>query len=209
MEQRHEMKWAIEEGDSGKDEGLNVFYLDGNDVSYFGCELVGENGNTLTWYFHLTGEKEAHIFIYIHDNCFDSLVDNLDESNRKAVFDAWPLLMNALVRGADDNYSEPALIKLASTEIANAYFWCLAMKIENIDFSDLENWVSDYVSEKLKRLINYLGAMNEQLEKNDISTLSLLAGGIKKGFGSYRTLKLIGGIAGSVLGLPLFCGGDE
>ena len=203
MEQRHEMKWAIESGNPGND-GLSMFFLRGNDVGYLGCELVGEDGTSLAWYFHLTGEKEALVFLYIHDNCFDDLVDNVDESNRKAVLEAWPLLMNALIRGADDNYSEPALIKLVSTEKANASFWCLAMKIENIDFSDLENWVSDYVSEKLKRLINYLGAMNEQLEKNDISTLSLLAGGIKKGFGRYRTLKIFTGIASSLLGLPMF-----
>ena len=197
MVQRTEMRFAIESAEQRAEDAVNIFYLEGSGATYYGCEVVAY-GTVLTWYFVPTGEKEGCVFLYIHDNCFDDFIDELEEGIYNVVCKAWPLLMDALVRGVSKNYTEPVLIRLPSIKDGSLTFWCLAMKVENIDMSDVENWASDYVKEKVKRLVAYLKGMTEQLSKNEPSKWGMFVEGVKNGFKILRVWKLLTGV------LPVF-----
>lgn len=177
MQQRHSMNTVLQKGRNGNVKDLDVFYLKGNGCFYLGVEAYDKDGDVFTWYFSPIGEDEAFMFLYIDDNLFDGFLQHLDESNLRAVYEAWPLLLEAFKRGVDDNYSLPALIRLGHTEITDSSFWCLALKVENFKITEPEQLLSDYVLGKLKILFQYISAMNKQVEANDPSTLTMLIDG--------------------------------
>lgn len=123
------------------------------------------------------------MFLYIGDDTFNEFVDNVDEYNLDGVNNAWPLLVKALRNGINDNYTGSALIKLPDLTHSNNHFWCLATKVENVDFEDLE---TSYVLRKMAKLYSDAMQMFEQISENDVSTWDAFKGGARAGLDNYQ-----------------------
>lgn len=191
MEKRDSMEFFLQDNQEKKECELKCFYLKDENLIYVGRELLLDDLK-MTYYFLPTGENEALLFLYAGDNIFDEWVKNIDKYNEKDVAKAFPLFMEALKNGISDNYSKNALIRLPHIG-KNGSFWCFATKIENIDFSDLEN---KYVVNKMTNLFNITTELFNQLEKNEISGWDAFLSGMKKGFDLYRRANLVSRLFG-------------
>lgn len=209
MEQRYVMRAGYEDAIGLKQGDVNIFYLEGFDNFYIGLEYAPNDNEAYTWYFYPTSEDEAFVFLYMGESTFDDLIQNLDRTNSNAVEKAWPLFASALVNGANDNYGSPALIKLGCVDKADASFWCLAQKVENIDVTEPDSLMGSYVANKVLTLLNYCGEMASQMQENEPGTIDLIAGGVKEGIRIGRVIKTAAAIGGMILGLPIFGSGEE
>ena len=182
MEQRNTMNFFLEDSHGEENGTVSGFYVENQDNIYAGRELYYDN-NKITYYFLPTDSDEALMFLYIGDDTFDEFVNNVDEYNLDGVNNAWPLLVKALRNGINDNYTDSALIKLPDLTHSNNYFWCLATKVENVDFEDLE---TSYVLKKMVKLYSDAMQMFGQINENDISTWDAFRGGARAGLDNYR-----------------------
>lgn len=202
MEQRYSMKFFVEEYHGKEDPEVNYFYLEGDDNVIGGREVLLED-KKITYYFFPTAQREALLFLYVGDDVFDEVVDNIDEYNEEGIINAFPLFIKALMNGAQDNYSQTALIKLPHVN-GNGSFWCFATKIENVDFSDLDN---DYVINKLSKLYSDTIDIFNQIDENDVSFWDQLKGAGKAGYDGWKLAKTALTLGGILFGLDL-SGGD-
>ena len=202
MEQRYSMNFFLEDYCGKSEPEIEAFYLEDGDNIFGGRELLLED-RKITYYFFPIDSREALMFLYVGDDIFDEAVDSLDKYNEEGVMNAFPLFAQALINGANDNYSKTALIKLPHVNGRDS-FWCFATKIENVDFDDLEN---EYVINKLQKLLSDTINVFNQLEENDISTWDKLKGAGKAGFDGWRLAKAALTIGGLFFGVDL-SGGD-
>ena len=202
MEQRFSMNLFLEEY-HGKDKPeIRLFYLENNDCLYGGRELLSKDSK-ITYYFCPTDKRSALMFLYAGDDVFDEVVDNINEYNQEGLSNAFPLFIKALVNGANDNYYGTALIKLPHIS-GNGGFWCFATKVDNVDFSDLEN---DYVLDKLNDLLSDTLDIYKQINDNEVSLWDKLKSTGKAASDGYRIgrgILTVASIVGSVfLGVDL------
>ena len=204
MERRYSMDFFLDSSRGEEDWTVSYFYVENKDTIYGGRELYFD-GNKITYYFFPIDHDEALMFLYIGHDIFDEFIDNIDDYNLEGVNNAWPLLIKALHNGANDNFSRTALIKLPDLTHSNKSFWCLATKVENIDFEDLE---TSYILKKLGTLVSDARDMLIQINENDISTWDSIKGDVRAGYDSYqrsRTAIRIASVAlaigGALLGL--------
>lgn len=194
------MTFFVEENERTSDEVLvNAFYLEDDRVVYGGRELVMQ-GKTITYYFLPTGEHEAVMFLYLHDNAFDDFVDSIDDYNIDRYNNAFPLFMKALKNGLDENLSRAALLRLPHIGRPGEKFWCLATMVENVDLDDLD---TDYVIGKLSNLYSYAIDMANQVDDNDVSLWDTLKGEGRRAarsFGIARGIKAALTFGGALLG---------
>ena len=144
---------------------IKTFFVEINeDLLYIGKEMFID-GIKLTAYFYPVEKDEALMFLYIKEQkAFDELEENIDKYTYDAVKESYPLLMEALINGRNDNYSHCALIRIENGD--SKPFWCFTSKVENIDFSNLDN---DYVHRKLISLVEATMNVFKQLNNNKIS----------------------------------------
>lgn len=202
MEHRNTFDFFLGESSWHEEPSIDSFYLEKGDDFFIGKELL-INDIKLTYYIYIIGENRGMLMLYLGDNVFDYLVEKLDKYNYETVVKTWPILMNDLKRGADDNYTNTALIKFISE---NFSFWTACTIIENIDFTDLE---TKYVVGKLIDLYSHTIDMLQEYHNNDVSNWNTAKGigravydGYRKGRRTRDILQAAIILCGAIFGFP-------
>ena len=195
MEARDNFEFFIDECQYNGDTEVITFYIEKNDTFFIGKEVL-INNKKLVYYFIPFQDNSAFVFLYLSDNDFDYLIDNLNKYNVEGTKNAWPLLMAALENAANDNYFKPSLFKY------NGMFWGLFTMVENIDITDIE---TEYVIGKFGNLYNYALNMLQEIHDNDISKWDMAKGYGKAGIDGLKWSRIISTaltIGGTILGFP-------
>lgn len=181
-----------------KNGGCSAFYLKDDKRFYAGRHLYVDD-KKITYYIMPLKEHEAIIFLYIGDDTFDEFCNEINDNTEEAFTKTWPMLIQALKDGINDNYYKCALIKLPKVH-EDGWFWCFATRVENIDYKNME---SDYVMGKVEKLVEQAVNIFVEVDENDISTWQRAKTIGKSGWRSYSTAHgILRGIgtAASVIG---------
>lgn len=200
----------------GEKDGLDVLCTGKDDKKWVGRTFVvtDDDGDSTRYSFYVFPQDESSALLFCPFGVspwLTQFVSSIDKYNADAAQRAWPLLMAALKNGCDDNYSHseaPALIRVGDTPTGENDIWGVAVKIENVDFEDID---TVYVYKKAVWASNYAVNMLAEYQKNDISAVDAAKGGIKKGFGVWRVARIVGKVATvglSMLGIDIL-GDDE
>ena len=191
-------------------EGKESFCVETDTIYWRGRTVVVKdddgNGNTrYSWYIQSLNENTALVFLNMGTNLgewLDQFYSDLDDSNRAAAFRTWPMLMEAIANGEDDNYSKmglPALIRIKNPTDEEYSLWVIAFQIENIDYANLD---TKYVLDKVSSSIKFTQAMLLEYLNNDLSfwdKLFSFGKAFVKGWNKGKMLKTAASIGVAVL----------
>lgn len=198
-------------GNDGKKQKMEFFIDDTTKTEYDTDYTMIERGNDFylraqlyyegvkyVYYCLPASKDEGLLFIYLGDDIFDKLVGEV-KGKEKHFAKIYPVLINAMYNGLTDNYSESALIKLPDlTKPEGASFWCLATKVENVDFSE---FICGYTARKFFKLTDTFFQMLEEAENNDFSLWDKITIAAESGMKAYRRADLIEKVGRVLLGL--------
>lgn len=199
MEQRFKFEFFSDETYHHSSPELETFYLEKGDDFFIGKELV-VNDVKIIYYIFITGKNCGLLMLYLSDDAFDGITENINEYNAQGMCNAWPQLMKALSCGRDDNYFETAIIKLNTDNFGT--FWTSCRSIENVNLQDLD---TEYVIEKLSELYSNTIDILTEYRDNDISAYDQVKAVGKGAYSGYKKGKIIStalGIGGLLLGIP-------
>lgn len=192
--QRNQLQFFIEEADNKhKDGDYTLFYIERGPILFAGTELYMEGCKCIYYIYPLT-EHSGYLFLYLGDHCFDEFYDELNKYTRKVAKETWPLLMEAIENGDNQNTSDIALSKIDAGDFK---FWGSLVKIENIDYSDLE---TEYIGYKAGELIGRTCALLQEYINNDLSSFQQIKIAAKVGKDIFVTSKRLIDIASYIFG---------
>lgn len=176
-----------------KDGDYDLFYIEEGPIVIAGTELYMEGGRFI-YYIIPIDEHSGWLFLYLGNNSFDELREGLNKYTRNAAKETWPLLMEALTNGENNNFSDVALAKV---NIGDLNFWCTFVKVENIYYTNLE---TEYIGYKAGFLIGRTGAMLQEYLNNDISSFQQIKIATKLGADIFKTSKRLIDLASYIFG---------
>ena len=139
-----------------------------DDYFVIGKKVTIQEDLGLLYYIAPLAHHEAILFVCLdEDNAEKGLIMNAfndyDEYDLNILKPSFPKLMNAIIDGFHDNYTNYALIKLNYHEIS---YDCLATKISNIDFADLD---TQYIFEKALDCSRCFMDMLDEMDEGEVT----------------------------------------
>lgn len=187
-----------------KIEGAELLSAEIGDDKWYGfsCVAKDDDGDFLKYSFYLLPEGEdcssGLVFCYLGDcDGLSDFVHKINSDNIANCWKAWPLLMQAIKNGLEDNYSRddaPALICYGTNKM-----WGMATRYENVDFEQLAAHLNDkridsnlaYLFKKAINATNYAMRMLVEVDENDISVMDGIVSGLKSLWNGYQTGRAI------------------
>lgn len=187
-----------------KIEGAELLSAEIGDDKWYGfsCVAKDDDGDFLKYSFYLLPEGEdcssGLVFCYLGDcDGLSDFVHKINSDNIANCWKAWPLLMQAIKNGLEDNYSRddaPALICYGTNQM-----WGMATRYENVDFEQLAAHLNDkridsnlaYLFKKAINATNYAMRMLVEVDENDISVMDGIVSGLKSIWNGYQTGRAI------------------
>lgn len=199
MEQRFEFEFFSSDTYRHSNPELESFYLEKGEDFFIGKELI-INDVKIIYYVYITGNNSGMLMLYLSEDAFNGIIENLNEYTADGMCRTWPKLLKALNNGAEDNYFETAIIRLSTENFGS--FWVSCRSIENVNLQDLD---TEYVIGKLSDLYSNTIDILTEYRDNDISIYDRAKAVGKGAFSGYRKGKLITtalGFTGMLLGIP-------
>ncbi|MDE6747739.1 MAG: hypothetical protein K2K21_01555, partial [Lachnospiraceae bacterium] len=162
--QRTQLEFFVSEPCRGhKDGDLVPFFIEHGQILFVGTELYME-GCKFTYYIAPIDNHSGMLFLYLGNHAFDELREGLNKYTMNVAKETWPLLLEALDNGEKNNCSQVAIAKV---NLGYYHFWGSFIKLENIEFSDLE---TDYIGYNVGFLIGRTSSILQEYIENDISS---------------------------------------
>ncbi len=116
------------------------------------------------------------------DHAFDGLLSNIDEDDWETIAETWPTLAKLLLNGANDRYSEGALIKLEDFDDGESK-WYIASIAGNLDFDNIDDLLGDRTQKVSQLVILKSAELLTEMSENRPSIGRAIVKGITRGVG--------------------------
>ncbi len=114
-------------------------------------------------------------------DCFDEVINNFnDDDYVEMMCDTWPLFMKLLQNGANDKYSEGALIKLEDIDTGDNK-WFLTSIAGNLNFDSIEDLLCEQTMQAVRTVIEKTGELYDELSSKSPSKTKAFFKGFLKG----------------------------